>query len=1038
MVDQNVMDYVELHTHSNFSFLDGASHPEDLIERAAQLGYHALAITDHNGFYGIVRFHQAAVAKGIKPIFGAEITLPNGHHLVLLVKNAVGYANLSQMLSEAHLQNKKHEAQVTDDTLQKYTNGLIALSGCTLGAVPSALLKNDNNKASRIASRYRELFGPDDFYLELQHHNLPVHEFLCERLTSLGRKLSIPTVATNNVHYTTPDKRRLQDLLTCIKNHTTLDAADTLLYPNAERYLKAPSLMTRRFRCYPDAIANSVAIAERCNFSLEQLNSSLPDFPPPRGDTTHSYLRRLTYDGARVRYEDMDTEVFRQLEHELHIIEKLELSGYFLIVWDITRFCREQGILCQGRGSAANSAVSYCLGITAVDPIRLKLLFERFVSEERTEPPDIDIDIANNRREEVIQYVYNKYSRQHAAMVCEVISYRGRSAVRDVGKALGFSLDEVDKLAKLLDHYSRGDEIDAQIVDAGFNRHDRRVRLLVELCTQIVRFPRHLGIHVGGMIITKRPLSHIVPIENAAMPDRSVIQWDKDDVEAARFVKIDLLGLGMLSLLDIAFKLIKKNRGVTIDPARLSYDDPRVYDLICQADTVGVFQVESRAQMNTLPRHKPRRFYDLVVEVALIRPGPIQGDMVHPYLRRRNGEEPITYPHRCLEPILERTLGIPLFQEQGMQVAIAAAGFTPSEADELRRAMGHKRSHEKMEALSQRLINGMIQKGIPHKAALRIFDQLAAFADFGFAESHAASFALLVYVSAYLKVYYPQEFYCSLLNSQPMGFYNPSTVVYEAQRRGIKFIPVDVSKSQWDCTVEGDQIRLGFCQVKSLGKAAKELIEPELAKGPFVSIEDFMHRTKLNQGALEQLAMIGAFKCFGCTRRQALWEILSPVNEERDELSITIDEQGEQLLNDMTTIETLVSDFKGLDLSTLPHLMSMMRESLQARGIASAADLRELPSKRTIATAGVVIIRQRPMTAKGFMFITLEDETGFSNIVVKPHVLKRFRKVIVRSRALLVKGTLEKKDGVVNVIGVHFEPLTLNGEKIKLKSRDFR
>ncbi len=1038
MVDQNVMDYVELHCHSNFSFLDGASHPEDLVERAAQLGYRALAITDHNGLYGIVRFHQAAVAKGIEPIFGAEITLANGHHLVLLVKAAVGYANLSQMLSEAHLQNKKHEAHVTDDTLQKHTNGLIALSGCTLGAVPSALLENDNNKAHRIASQYRELFGLDNFYLELQHHNLPIHEFLCERLTSLGCALSIPTVATNNVHYTTPDGRRLQDVLTCIKNHTTLDVADTLLYPNAERYLKAPSLMTRRFQHYPDAIANSVAIAERCNFSLKQLNSSLPDFPPPSGDTTHSYLRRLTYDGARVRYEDMDPEVFKQLEHELHIIEKLELSGYFLIVWDITRFCREQSILCQGRGSAANSAVCYCLGITAVDPIRLKLLFERFVSEERTEPPDIDIDIANNRREEVIQYVYNKYSRQHAAMVCEVISYRGRSAVRDVGKALGFSLGEVDKLAKLLDHYSRGDEIDEQIVDAGFNRHDQRVQLLVELCTKIVRFPRHLGIHVGGMIITKRPLSEIVPIENASMPDRSVIQWDKDDAEAARFVKIDLLGLGMLSLLDIAFKLIKKTRGVTIDPAGLSYDDPRVYDLICQADTVGVFQVESRAQMNTLPRYKPRRFYDLVVEVALIRPGPIQGDMVHPYLRRRNGEEPITYPHRCLEPILERTLGIPLFQEQGMQVAIAAAGFTPSEADELRRAMGHKRSHEKMQALSQRLINGMMKNGIPHEAALKIFDQLAAFADFGFAESHAASFALLVYVSAYLKVYYPQEFYCSLLNSQPMGFYNPSTVVYEAQRRGIQFLPVDVSTSQWDCTVDGDKVRLGFCQVKSLGKAAKELIEPELATGPFVSIEDFMHRTKLNQGALEQLAMIGAFKCFGYSRRQALWQVLSLVNEGRDELSITVDEQGEQLLKDMTTIETLVSDFKGLDLSTLPHLMSMMRESLQARGIASAADLCELPSKRTISTAGVVIIRQRPMTAKGFMFITLEDETGFSNIVVKPHILKRFRKVIVRSRALLVKGTLEKKDGVVNVLGIHFEPLTLNGEKIKLKSRDFR
>jgi len=1032
------MDYIELHCHSNFSFLDGAVHPEDLIDRAVELGYRALAITDHNGFYGIVRFHQAAAAKGIKPIIGAEITLENEHHLTLLVTNDVGYANLSQMLTTAHLQSKKNEAKITADNLQNHAEGLIALSGCPRGEIPAALLENDYDNARRIASYYRELFGPDNFYLELQHHNLPVHESLCKRLARLGRELSIGAVATNNVHYATPDGRRLQDVLTCIKNHTTLDAADGLLYPNAERYLKTPSEMARRFRHYPEATANSVAIAERCSFSLDSLNTSLPPFEVPRGETIHSYLRRLTYEGARERYGQLTPEVFRQLEHELHLIEKLRLSGYFLIVWDIARFCRENGILCQGRGSAANSAVCYCLRVTAVDPIKLKLLFERFVSEERAEPPDIDIDIANNRREEVIQYVYNKYTREHAAMVCEVISYRGRSAVRDVGKALGFSLDEVDRLAKLLDHYSRGDEINEQIIDAGFNRHDRRVQLLVELCLQIARFPRHLGIHVGGMIITKRPLSQVVPIENATMPDRSVIQWDKDDVEATRCVKIDLLGLGMLSLLDVAFKLVKKHRGITIDPAKLSYDDPRVYELIGKADTVGVFQVESRAQMNTLPRHRPRRFYDLVVEVALIRPGPIQGDMVHPYLRRRNGEEPVTYPHPCLEPILKRTLGVPLFQEQGMQVAVAAAGFSPSEADELRRAMGHKRSHEKMKALGQRLIDGMMKKGIPHEAALKIFDQLAAFADFGFAESHAASFALLVYVSAYLKVYYPQEFYCSLLNSQPMGFYNPSTVVYEAQRRGIEFLPVDVTESEWDCTVEGDKVRLGFCQVKSLGEAAKEIIEAELANGPFRSIEDFMRRTKLNQGALEQLAMIGAFECFGCSRRQALWQVLSLVRRGGDELTIPVDEKGDRLLENMTTLETLVSDFKGLDLSTLPHLMSMMRESLQKRGIASAEDLRDLPGRKLITTAGVVIIRQRPMTAKGFMFITLEDETGFANIVVKPNVFKRFRKVIVRSRALLVKGTLEKRDGVVNVIGVHFEPLTIHGEQIRLKARDFR
>ncbi len=702
------MSYVELHCHSNFSFLDGASHPEELIEQAARLGYPALALTDHNGFYGIVRFSQAAREHGVRAIFGAEITIEDNHHLVLLVKNGTGYANLSHLLSVAQLANKKAEAKVTYRSLASHVDGLIALSGCQLGEVPSLLLQervssalDPVSAALEAAKRYRELFGDGNFFLELQHHNLPSQEKLCRQLVALGKQIGIPVVATNNVHYATPNDRKIQDVLTCIKNHTTLDQADPYLYPNAERYLKTPRQMKLRFSFCPEAISNTLVIAARCDYSLESLKTSLPDFPVPVGETINSYLRRLTYEGAKRRYRELTEVVIRQLEHELNLIAKLDLSGYFLIVWDIARFCTESGILCQGRGSAANSAVCYCLGITAVDPIGLKLLFERFISEERKEPPDIDIDIANNRREEAIQYVYTKYGREHAAMVCEVISYRGRSAVRDVGKALGFSLDEVDKLAKHLGHFSDPEEVRQRITEAGLNADNKRVRLLLELCGRIHRFPRHLGIHVGGMIITKKPLSEIVPIENASMPDRSVIQWDKDDCGDTGMVKIDLLGLGMLSLIDYAIQLVKKHHGVTIDPATLGYDDPRVYDLLCTAETVGVFQVESRAQMNCLPRHKPRRFYDLVVEVALIRPGPIQGDMVHPYLRRRNGEEAVTYPHPILEPVLSRTLGIPLFQEQGMQVAMLAAGFTPSQADELRRAMGHKRSHERMEALQQ-------------------------------------------------------------------------------------------------------------------------------------------------------------------------------------------------------------------------------------------------------------------------------------------------------------------------------------------------
>ncbi|HUV30393.1 MAG TPA: error-prone DNA polymerase [Acidobacteriota bacterium] len=1032
------MNYTELHCHSNFSFLDGASHPEALVERAYQLGYPALALTDHNGLYGIVRFSQAALSKGIKPIFGAEITLDDDHHLLLLVKNPTGYANLSRLLSEAQLKSKKGEARVTRDLLDGHREGIIALSGCMLGEIPKALLDGNTNDARRAAARYRELFGRDNFYLELQHHNLPMHQTVCAGLARLGRALDIPLVATNNAHYAAPEDRPLQDVLTCIRHHTTLDDARDLLYPNAERYLKSAEQMSRQFARLPEAIENTQAITEQCWFMLRDLKTSLPDFPTPDGQSTRACLRHLTYRGAKKRYGELTAEVVNQLEHELRLINKLDLTGYFLIVRDIARFCNENGILCQGRGSAANSAVCYCLEITAVDPIRLRLLFERFISEERSEPPDIDIDIANNRREEVIQYVYNKYGREHAAMVCEVITYRGRSAVRDIAKVLGFSLEETGKLAKLLDHYSNSKELEERVRETRLNTDNKRVRLLIDLCRRIRRFPRHLGIHVGGMIITKKPLTQIVPIENATMPDRSVIQWDKDDTGEVRLVKIDLLGLGMLSLIDTAFKMIEKHRGIRIDPAGLTYDDPKVYDLVCSADTVGIFQIESRAQMNTLPRHRPRCFYDLVVEVALIRPGPIQGDMVHPYLRRRNGEEKVTYPHSSLEPILKRTLGVPLFQEQGMQIAVAAAGFTPSQADELRRAMGHKRSKEKMDALKERLIVGMLANGIDEQAACRIFVQMAAFADFGFAESHAASFALLVYVSAFLKVYYPQEFYCALLNSQPMGFYSPSTIVYEARQRGIRMLGVDVSTSRWDCTVEGDKVRLGFRYVKSLGPAAKEKIEYELEKGPFVSPADFVFRTRLDQDCFEQLALIGAFRCFGLTRRQALWEILSLSRKSDDELSLTVPEESFRLLRPMALGERLAADFRGMELSTGPHPMALLRRRLEREGILSSNDLKTVPGRRTVRVAGVVVIRQRPVTARGFLFVTLEDETGFANIVVKPNYMQRCRRAIVYSKALVVRGTVEKKDGVINVIGCEFTPLRMTRNLDTPRSRDFR
>ena len=1039
------MNYVELHCHSNFSFLDGASHPEELVEQARQLGYPALAITDHSGLYGVVRFHQAARERGIKPIVGAEITLDTDHHLTLLVKDHRGYANLSTMLAEAQLAGEKNNARVTRAMLANHCDGLIALSGCPQGEIPSAILDNDLHEATHLAGTYRELFGVDNFYLELQHHRLPRHHLLCEQLIALGHRLVVPVVATNNVHYHTVERRPLQDVLTCIKHHTTLDNAGTLLYPNAERYLKPAEEMLTRFAHCPEAIDNTMAIAERCWFRMEELKTSLPDFPVPDGYTVRSYLRHLTYLGAKKRYRDLTTKVINQIEHELRLINKLDLAGYFLIVWDICRFCVANGILSQGRGSAANSAVCYCLGITAVDPIGLDLLFERFLSEQRTEPPDIDIDIQHQRREEVIQYVYEKYGREHAAMVCEVISYRGRSAVRDVGKVLGFPLPEIEQLAKLYGHYSSAAETQEHIVEAGFNPDDKRVKLLVALCAQINRFPRHLGIHVGGMIVTKAPLSRIVPIENATMPERSVIQWDKDDAEAMGLVKIDLLGLGMLSAIDIAFELIKKHYGVQLDMASMRYDDPVVFDLLCSADTVGVFQVESRAQMNALPRHRPRRFYDLVIEVALIRPGPIQGDMVHPYLRRRNGEEEVTYPHPSLKPILERTLGVPLFQEQGMKVAMQAAGFSPSQADELRRAMGHKRSAEKMENLRVRLVAGMVRNGIDENAACRIFKQLAAFADFGFAESHAASFALLVYVSSYIKVYYPEAFYCAMLNAQPLGFYSPSTIIYEARRRGVAFLSVDVGRSLWDCTIEehgnkneGKAVRLGFRYIKSLGDAAKEKIELALKDGPFASVADFVFRTRLDRNNLEQMALVGAFCSFGLTRRQALWEILALENVDPDALPVRAEESGHRLLNPMVIGEQLAADFKGMSLSLGPHPMQLVRRGLRRQGILSAGDLERVRNGKLVEIAGMVIIRQRPVTAGGFLFLTMEDETGFANIVVKPNYVTRCRKAIIYSAGLLVKGQVERKDGVINVIGHTFTPLRLSKEGVALKSRDFR
>jgi error-prone DNA polymerase len=850
----------------------------------------------------------------------------------------------------------------------------------------------------------------------------------------------------------------VHDVLATLRADTTLDAMGRRLRPSGEWYLKSAAQMRRRWQHASEGLAATLAIAERCAFRMEHLAPTLPVFPLPPGVSADEYLARLVEQGAHERWGSARTPRHdAQLAHELSMIARLGLAGYFLIVWDIVRFARREGVLCQGRGSAANSAVCYCLGITAVDPIRLGLLFERFLSDERREAPDIDIDFAHRDREKVIQYVYEKYGRAHAAMVCEQITYRGRSAVRDASRVLGFSVEQAEKLCTVADRYSArataealrstSDDHPSPLAIAGLDRADRRVRALIEIVDGLHQVPRHRSIHVGGFVLTAEPLSTIVPIEPASMPNRTVIQWEKDDLDPVGLVKIDLLGLGMLTLLQDCLVYIRAARGHTIDLGQLDMTDQAVFDDLCAADTIGVFQVESRAQMSTLPRLKPRQFYDLVVEVAIIRPGPIQGDLVHPYLRRRAGEEAVTYPHPSLEPILARTLGVPLFQEQGMQVAIACAGFSAGEADALRRAMGHKRSHERMAAICQRMIDGMRANGIDEATATSIYNQINAFADYGFPESHAASFALLVYASAYLKHYYAPEFTAAILNAQPMGFYAPGTIVEDAKRHGVQVRPVTARCSAWDATLErrdGDRapaVRLGFRSIRGLGAKAKEVLERAWAAGgAFTSIEDFVARTRFDRRVLRQLAEGGAFDCFLpdepdlARRRAALWRVLSAARGDAgplapSALSITDGTTGAgdtttAPLPPMTPHELTEADYRMTGISLNGHPVSHLRAVLAPNGIRTARDIAQ--RARTgdrVAVAGLVICRQRPGTAKGFVFLTLEDETGTLNVIVTPRRFERQALLIARSPLLLVRGVLQIEQGVVNLRGESFRAL---------------
>ena len=1205
------MSYAELHCHSVFSLLEGAAQPEQLVTRAVELGMRSLALTDRDDLGGAVRFATAAKTAGLAGILGAELTVevrgaaPGAgcraqvlsagsgrgaavvHRLVLLAETREGYGNLSSLITRARLDHPRGRPRVSLDTLARHAAGLFALTGPPTGWVPHLIARGESDAACEAAATLLDIFGRC-VAIECWDHALPEEHALTTELIALARALDVPWVVANDVYYAEPTQRLTHDVLRALKHGATLDEMGTRLRPNGEWYLKGAAQLARRWQGREEGLAATLTIAERCAFRLSDVKPTLPSFPLPSGVSDDDYLAQLVEQGARERWGWRRTAKHdAQLAHELALIRKLRLAGYFLIVWDIVRFARREGVLCQGRGSAANSAVCFVLGITAVDPVKLELLFERFLSEERREAPDIDIDFAHRDRERVLQYVYERYGREHAAMVCEHITWRGRSAVRDAARVLGFSPQQAEALATFSDRFSAKATAEAlrttaddgrQTVDdsrrtteradpfaperadvqgpAGYSKDlearriadvlgmemmtgthavnrmreerekaraswmkpvqgagpvrgagpaprtaaaprtsplnpapifsrtgldpaDLRVQRLADIVAGLHEAPRHRGIHVGGFVLTEEPLRTIVPIEPASMDERTVIQWEKDDLDAAGLVKIDLLGLGMLTVLQDCLKYIRATRGAAIDLGQLDFKDQAVYDDLCRADTVGVFQVESRAQMNTLPRLKPRSFYDLVVEVALIRPGPIQGEMVHPYLRRRAGEEEVTYPHPSLEPILKRTLGVPLFQEQGMQVAIAAAGFTPGEADLLRKAMGHKRSREKMAAIQQRMIDGMRANGIPDDVATRIFNQINGFADYGFPESHAASFALIVYASAYLRHYYASEFLAAMLNAQPMGFYSAGTLVEDAKRHNVRVLPVDVTRSAWDHTLEcadgtvvvphdgviavrraglgagfrgpppraphpAPSVRLGLRSIRGLGSHAREKVERALDAGPFISIADFARRTRLDRRALRFIAESGAFDAFvrdepaARRRRVALWRVLEAERGSAGPLALFPETKVPAGLPPLSAPEITEADYRMTGLSLNGHPMRHLRTLLVPNGVLTAREActRAKDGDR-VAVAGLVICRQRPGTAKGFVFLTLEDETGMLNVVVTPQRFEKQALLISRTPLLLVRGPLQIEKKVVNLRAEEFIALGARAGAEHARGHDF-
>jgi error-prone DNA polymerase len=1082
--------YSELHCHSNFSFLDGASHPEDLVDQAAHLGLGALALTDHDGLPAAVRFAEAARGLGVRTIFGAELSLepaalaapqpagrdqadarpgsadPRSGHLLVLARGPEGYAKLSRFISEAHLRSgEKSRPRYAHDGLTgleaaaaALRGQVLVLTGCRKGHVPAALLapgaEGGRDAACGELRRLVALFGADSIAVELTDHAHPGDDERNEALAELAAASGLPAVATNNVHYATPASRRMAGVLAAIRARRSLSEIDGWLPATGAAHLRSPEEMAERFAGYPGAVRAAADLGAELAFDLDLVAPGLPDFDLPDGMSAMEQLRQLTAEGALRRYgtREEHPKAHQQLDRELRLIAELGFAGYFLIVHDIVRFCVENDIYCQGRGSAANSAVCYALGITRVDAVRWELLFERFLSPERDGPPDIDVDLESRRREEVIQYVYRRYGREHAAQVANVITYRRRSAIRDVARAFGYSPGQQDAWSKLLDRdQTEPPDIPPEVI---------------EYAEKLRGFPRHLGIHSAGMVICDRPVIEVCPVEPARMPGRTVLQWDKDDCAAAGLVKFDLLGLGMLSALRYAVDLVDP----ALDLGKLDLEDPEVYDMLCRADSVGVFQVESRAQMTTLPRLRPRTFYDLVVEVALIRPGPIQGGAVHPYLRRRAGRE--TGPrHPRLENALGKTLGVPLFQEQLMRIAIDAAGFTPAEADELRRAMSAKRSRERMARLRDRLYSGLATNGIEGKLADELYEKLAAFAGYGFPESHAMSFAYLVFASAWFKRYHPAAFCAALLNAQPMGFYSPQSLVDDARRHGVLVLRPDLNASgagatleqpgasdrprragpgnpgRGDCPANGPKappagwgsggpvLRLGLRSVRSLSPAlAERIVAERAASGPYQSLPDLVRRVGLSVAHLEALATAGAFVGFGLTRRQALWAAGPAAQETSGRLPGTTPGLAAPMLPGMDRIEVLRADLWATGISPDAHPVQFAREHLDRIGALPVTRLPLVESGRRIWVGGIITHRQRPETAGGTTFLSLEDETGILNVTCSVGLWRRYRRTALTANALIIRGMLENAEGVVNLRADHLTPLAM---PVRSSSRDF-